>query len=183
MQRTVDEHARSPLASTSCADCHMPWTGEGDIRHRSHAFASTRSARALARAVSVRAHRDGTDLVFDLDLNGVGHAFPTGDLFRRIALSVEAIGPTGRTTPIAVRYLAKHFRLGKTGPGLYGKTIVDDDRVTGPTQIAVDISAAGDRPVRWRAVYQRIEHPTSSDESKAVSAEDVVLAEGEPSAR
>lgn len=53
--------------------------------HRSYGFAATRDPDFLRQAA--RAVRDGaTTLVLPLAPGAVGHAFPTGDLFRRLEL-------------------------------------------------------------------------------------------------
>jgi hypothetical protein len=187
MQSTVQEHARSPHAETPCAGCHMPWTGAGDERHRSHAFAATRSPAALAAAIHVRVTRDkgeqGEDEArFALAPEGVGHALPTGDLFRRIALVVTAVDAHGAEVARSVEYLGRRFGAARTGSGVYETACIEDDRLTEPTEVSVPLPRAPHAvtPVtmRWRVVYQRIEHPNGQDESAALSGSDVILSEG-----
>ncbi len=178
MQSTITEHARSPHASTPCASCHMPWKGQGQGRHRSHAFALTRDPAALARALSVRVAREGAGVRFSLAPQGVGHAMPTGDLFRRIALVVETPGAEGTRRTRSVDYLGRRFGLVPQRKGVYTLGCIEDDRLEGPTDVLLPVPAGAGSSLRWRVVYQRIEHPTSNDESTAVSGGDVVLAEG-----
>lgn len=58
MQLTLAEHARSPYASWSCAECHMPRVEGPRGPHRSHAFAVSRDEAMIAappsRAPSAR---------------------------------------------------------------------------------------------------------------------------------
>ncbi|HVH97880.1 MAG TPA: multiheme c-type cytochrome, partial [Enhygromyxa sp.] len=89
MQTTMREHQASPHADRSCATCHMP--------SADHAFGSTRDDEAMRRAVSITARRDGDALVLTLTPIGVGHAFPTGDLFRRLELHAELVSRDGET--------------------------------------------------------------------------------------
>lgn len=67
----------------------------------------------------------------------------------------------------------------KRGAGIYGRGFAVDSRLTGETQVTVDVPevARGER-VRWRVTYQRIEHPGVAGAS-AVSGGDVVLAGGD----
>lgn len=179
MQSTVDEHARSPLASIACADCHMPRI-DG---HRSHRFAMSGHPSIIRDAARVEVQRSGpTALRVVIAARGVGHAFPTGDLFRRIEVSAEAVGPEYNVVDRQVRYLTRHFERRDVGRGIMMPFLVLDDRVgPGAEPRVVDIElgpeAAG-LPIAWRVAYQRVEHPISVDGHDAVVADEVVLAEG-----
>jgi hypothetical protein len=95
MQATASEHAASGRSETACAGCHMPMVGEGARRHRSHAFASTRDPQQIARALTVTAARRGERASLMIAAGEVGHAFPTGDLFRRLAVTAVVVGEDG----------------------------------------------------------------------------------------
>jgi len=116
MQTTVTEHKDSPYSDRSCADCHMPWVGDGKARHRSHAFASTRSPAAQAEALHIEASRTGGAVHILLSPGEVGHAYPTGDMFRRLAVRAEAVTTSGALLARRERYLARHFDR-RRGPG------------------------------------------------------------------
>lgn len=94
LQDTVGEWSRSTAAAQGrgCVDCHMPWIGEGRGRHRSHAFPGVHDPEQLARAVEVQmqARRQGGTIHVLARIEGreLGHAFPTGDLFRSAVLRV-----------------------------------------------------------------------------------------------
>jgi hypothetical protein len=97
MQDTFGEWSRSAhaRAGTSCQDCHMPWrTAPDGTRYRDHGFPGGRDPALLARAatVTVTAQRIGSNgrvlVRTQVQPADVGHAFPTGDLFRRVELTV-----------------------------------------------------------------------------------------------
>ena len=67
MQRTVTEHAASRFAVAS-------------------------DPAMLRRALVVHVTRRGDAVAFDLAPGEVGHAVPTGDLFRRLVLVAEVVG-------------------------------------------------------------------------------------------
>lgn len=174
MQSTIAEHAESPVSDRSCADCHMPLGGG----RRGHGFAASRVPDEVRKAVHIAAERTGpTTVRVTLLPRDLGHAFPTGDLFRRIEISAEVAGPDEIVLASANRYLARHF-----APG--GRHLLRDDRVTGAGTV-VDLDAgppAAGRMIVWRVAYQRVAHPSGIDESEAVLEDEIVLAGGRLSA-
>ncbi|MBL9026414.1 MAG: hypothetical protein JNL21_29730 [Myxococcales bacterium] len=174
MQSTVSEHAESSLRATSCASCHMQVDGE---RRSSHVFAASRSPELMRAAVRVAAERiSPTAVRVSLAPVGVGHALPTGDLFRRIEVSVEAFGPDNLVISSARRYLTRHFEMKKGGAG---KRLVLDDRLTGERALELDLGAeAAGHPIAWRIGYQRVAHPEGAAHEDAVLEDDMELASG-----
>jgi hypothetical protein len=178
MQSTVSEHAASASAATACGACHMPRGADG---HRSHAFAASRDPAMLRSAVNVRATRGPTKVRLHLAPGAAGHAFPTGDLFRRLVVVAEAVGDDWAVSGEASRALERRFKMSAVSPGHVGRVLVGDDRV-GPRD-AQDVElelgdAARGRTIAWRVEYQRVEHPLGADDSAAVVAESTVVAEG-----
>lgn len=175
MQSTVSEHAASPFAGQSCADCHMP-----RVRgRRVHGFESTRDPEALRAAITVATSRvDGRRVRIDLRARGVGHAFPTGDLFRRVEVSAEAVGPDLFQVATASRQLTRHFDVTKS-TALSRRELTLDDRLDAKTrQVVLDLGpAAAPFPVVWRVVYQRVAHPLVGDGEARIESE-VELASG-----
>jgi hypothetical protein len=155
MQTTAREHRRSPASREACATCHMP-AREG---RRSHAFAEVRDPVWLRRMLEVRAERAGEDRVrLTLTQTAPGHAFPTGDLFRRLEVGCELVSGDGAIEQRAVRHLARHFLL---VPGTIGRELVGDDRVfDDPRAIECDMKpvSPADRGavVAWWVSYQRV---------------------------
>jgi hypothetical protein len=175
MQATITEHARSSASGVACAGCHMRAAPSG---RRSHVFAASRDPSALAAAVRIAASREGASRVrVVLSPSGAGHAFPTGDLFRRVEVLAEIDGPDHVSLGRDVRYLARHFDL-KTKTA--GRRLVRDDRVRDrPVEVELDLgAAAAGRPIAYRVAYQRVDHPNGIDEEDAQVDGEIVLAEG-----
>ena len=178
MQSTLSEHAASPFAQTPCAGCHMPMV-DG---HRSHAFAASRSDAALKRALSVEATRKGPLLQLTLELNGVGHALPTGDLFRRLRIEAEHIGGDNNIVATQQRFLARHFENRPTVASLR-RTVTSDDRPGGsdvghqPLDVRFDFGPAAER-IGWSVYFERVLHPAPDQQHEAVIAETVLVARG-----
>ncbi|MBI5609188.1 MAG: hypothetical protein HY902_09955 [Deltaproteobacteria bacterium] len=100
-QATFAEWADSRQAKLGlrCHDCHMPpQRADGGEPWRSHAFPGADSDLLLqAVQVQAQAHAtaEGTQVEFTVT-NRAGHAYPTGDLFRRALLEVRPTGtPNG----------------------------------------------------------------------------------------
>jgi hypothetical protein len=178
MQMTVDEHRVSPAAGRSCASCHMP-IARG---RRSHRFAASRDEAMLRSAVRVDARRDGTRVEVRLASLVEGHAFPTGDLFRRVEILAEAVAPREVLAASATRYLARHFPFAPVAPGgPRARSFGPDDRLRQePVAVVLDLGEpARDLPVRYRVAYQRVAHPRSADEQASEIDGEVVLSQGE----
>ena len=185
MQRTVSEHAASPLADKSCADCHMPVVDGPRGRHRSHTFAETRDPAWLRRALVASAVRVGDgEVQVSLSLRDVGHAFPTGDLFRRLSVTADAVGDDQRSLASATRYLGRHFGVGSALDLRPIRVELADDRpgAHGPQPTMTVALALGPRatgaPVVWRVALERVLHVSDGRESSATIASEVELARG-----
>ncbi len=183
MQATVSEHSASSRAAEPCAACHMPVVGgDGPAPHRSHLFAASRDPALLRAAVRVTTERPtASSLVVTLEPGRVGHAFPTGDLFRRLIVSAEALGDDWTVIGEASRSLHRRFAWREVAPGQAVRHMVGDDRVGvgPPVPLGFELGeAARGRAIAWRVEYQRVEHPVAADDSDAVVAESIVVAEG-----
>ncbi|MFO0591839.1 MAG: hypothetical protein U0441_30105 [Polyangiaceae bacterium] len=158
MQTTVREHARSKGADRGCADCHMPLVSG----RRSHAFAEVRDPAWLRERLHASAARvDEGTVRITLVQSDPGHAFPTGDLFRRLAVGCEVRSSRGEVLARDVRYPRRHFDV---TTGMFGRVLTADDRVfDAPVEIDLDVSAAAERiapgggaKVRWWVIHQRV---------------------------
>jgi len=183
MQTTLSEHSRSAFSDASCADCHMP--RQGSDRHRSHAFASTRDPSAIARAVRVVAERDAGVVRIHVSPERVGHAFPTGDLFRRLRVTAEVV-VAGRVVRREQRFLARHFARRAQQSGALRRELSYDDRPGASAEhggaVAVELDLASfavERPIRWQVSYERVQHLQGDGEDEATVAGSVLLASGE----
>ena len=167
MQSTMDEHAASRFADRSCVDCHS-----------SHRFAGSRDPEMLKSAVEVAAERDGPGTVtVTLRAGHVGHAFPTGDLLRRLEVGATTVGGE-RTTR---RFLARHFGRKRQSSGIALRGELADDRVPAngePRRVTLRVPDAAGREIRWWVRYQRVAHHRSFDPAGALLDADVELAAG-----
>jgi hypothetical protein len=183
MQSTVSEHAASPYAGVACAGCHMPLVqGKDGHAHRSHVFAASRDPALLRSAVRVSAARVGEgEVEIRLSPAGLGHAFPTGDLFRRLAVVAEAVGPEANVVAEDTRYLARRFgkAAGKGGHPI--KVMLADTRVSAGADKVVRLSLGPEAKgfsIAWRVAYQRVEHPIDDEKDAAVVEGEVEIAAG-----
>ncbi len=190
MQETVREHAASWARDYACADCHMPWVDDGAGRgHRSHQFVASRDPEMLARAVGVAARRIGpTEVELTLTPGAAGHAFPTGDLFRRLELRVWVLGVDGPHKPQR-RHLGRQF-AGGAHSGVMSREQLADTRVhaepvilrfdlthgpTPPTPICEDLTRSS---VAWELRYQRVAFPDAYRAGGAKLDGEVIVAHG-----
>jgi hypothetical protein len=174
MQSTILEHHDSADAATPCAGCHMPAAGA----RRDHRFEVSRGGALLLGSLRAEARREGpTRITLRLAALRPGHALPTGDLFRRLELSAEALGPDGMVLGSGTRYLARHFELRR---GHAGRRLVSDDRLRDePVTIELDVGEEGQgRAIAWRVAYQRVGHPEGVGDEDAVLEGEVPLASG-----
>lgn len=189
MQATVQEHKNSWAAAYPCADCHMPWVDDGEGRgHRSHRFAASRDPALLARAVGVSARRLAGDIVeLTLTPNAAGHAFPTGDLFRRLELRVQLLDHDDPRPPLR-RTLGRSFGQ-RPHNGIMTRAEIADTRVHHePITVRFDLHDA--RPaadlcedlapawVSWELRYQRVAFPDPRREFGAQLDGEVIVAHG-----
>ena len=146
MQRTRTEHARSPMSRVACTGCHMPAAGG----HKSHAFGGGRDPAWLASALDVRAARDAGSVTLTIGPGVVGHAVPTGDLFRRLVVGVETVDASGAVASKDERALGRRFAV-----ALDRRVEVSNERPGANGPISVTLRA-GDGRARWFVRYQRV---------------------------
>ncbi|WP_437986970.1 multiheme c-type cytochrome [Sorangium sp. So ce117] len=186
MQLTLTEHAASAYADVPCARCHMPLAGEGPSAHRSHAFASSRDPEAARRALRVQAERASpTAARLTLRTAHVGHAFPTGDLFRRLLVRAEVLGEDYAVIASARRFLARRFAETPGPLGARARTTASDDRPGAPAlagaPVVVELElgpAAAQLPIQYEIVYQRVAHASDGREEDAIIESEVSLVRG-----
>ena len=172
MQRTASEMLASPHADRSCADCHFPAAD--------HSLASSRDPAAARAALEVTAARDGEDLLLTLEPHDVGHAFPTGDLYRRLKLHAE-LRVGGVVVDEHTRYLARHFAPWRRDDGSLDPAYawpVRDDRVTERTTIRLPLRGDGGGVVTWWVDYERVDDRDHAHPERSTLASEVRLDEG-----
>lgn len=176
LQKTVAEWRASRFAGRSCQGCHMPAVrGPDNKAHKSHAFAAFRDPALLAAAVKVklaaRRLRGQIIVTATLAAGEIGHAFPTGDMFRRAVFTVRA----GRAS--AHDELRRYFAATLTGDGrrhLLGE--VEDTRVPAPgagpaRQLRFVLEDATATTVEWQLDLFRLD----PRDAKARSLDDAAV--------
>jgi hypothetical protein len=181
LQSTVTEYRNSPAYGKGCASCHMPRVG--DQGHRNHQFLSSRDDSLIRSAVNVKAYRIAPSKVEITLVSKVrGHKFPTGDLFRRLEVLVEAVSPDESVLVSKSVYLGRHFPWRSPARGMAARrTVGADDRLTEiPRTLTLDLGPRAKHAlIRYRISYQRVAHPTSEGETDAVVDREVVVASGQ----
>jgi hypothetical protein len=162
----------------------LPTASESGEVHRGHGFhvvGEPRMLRAAARISGVReVDEQGRAIVrVTLEPRAVGHAFPTGDLFRRLLVRVES----DDDRCVAERILARHFALARSKGGSAIRVEVDDDRVgldRKPRIVELALpSACVNQPLRWSVIYQRVLDVPIGNEQGAKIWDQVELASHE----
>lgn len=159
MQDTLGEHARTSFADKPCQTCHMPLVPSKDGgTHRSHAFRVQGDTAMLAQAVKVVgtevAHHQ---LALSIAPGEIGHAFPTGDLYRQVELRFTQIDAIGRPTGTPTSYtLTRKFEMQRHQPGNVAVNHqTSDSRLTAQAQYRIPL-APDARKVKWQIVWQRL---------------------------
>jgi len=125
-----------------------------------HGFAASRDPLSLASAVVVSAHRPTAQtVVLTVEPGIVGHAFPTGDPFRRLVIEVDA-QRAGASLPVERLILARTIE-NRRAHGLYAKRVVTHDNRVGaadanPT-LHINTPEFADSVLVWRVVYERLD--------------------------
>jgi hypothetical protein len=165
MQTTIREHASSKSAAMACTGCH-----------RSHAIAEVRDPEWLAAHLDVKAEIRGDRARLTLTQTAPGHAFPTGDLFRRLEVGVELHDAAGNVVRREVKHLARHW---ENGHGPAGRVLVADDRVfDAPSEVDLGYVPVG-VSVAWWVKIQRVAQVGSGvDPASATIESEVPLHSG-----
>jgi D-alanyl-D-alanine dipeptidase len=178
MQSTFTEweaYRRAGGAGT-CQSCHMP--GGDHAMHGAHDVELLR--RAIDVAVDVAPSADGRAVTFALTSTGVGHRFPTGDLFRHLTLEVREAGGEGAWRTVDRVGRSFETRMDSVTFAAHKIETANTTLVPGePRLVTVD---AGGAPLAWRLRYH---YGSERDELQARASYDllvVTLREGEVAA-
>jgi hypothetical protein len=186
MQATLHEHDASTARDVPCANCHMPLVGAGASQHRSHAFPGGHDPEFVKAGLRVRAERHAANRVtFVLQTERVGHAFPTGDLFRRLEVSVEAVGSDYQAIGTARRYLSRHWSEKRQLARVVREVKRDDRPSDTPLRVELELELGpAERallaalPLAFRVAYQRVQHPRSEADEDSVLDGEIEIASG-----
>lgn len=160
VQKTLSEHEASEFAGVSCSDCHMP-ARDG---HKDHRIIAGHAPETLGRAVHVEVARRGPRGVHLSLRVDAGHAFPTGDMFRRARLLVFAENAEGKIVGDVERTFGRTWGGLRGGEHAGGRTQTSDTRIRGSWEEEVafeELPSSGSAPtsiarVRWSLVYERL---------------------------
>jgi hypothetical protein len=147
MQLTVTEHRESAAADRQCASCHMARTGA----RASHRFDVSRNPAFLRGALATVVKRTSIGVDVLLSPRDVGHAFPTGDMFRRVIVRAEVLGLENEVVVVRERVFGRTFTLGPTT-----KETARDTRLVGETRAHFAFGSLRPARVRVRVLYQRL---------------------------
>jgi hypothetical protein len=154
VQKTLSEHEASSFSGVSCADCHMP-SRDG---HKDHRFVAGHAPQTLGRAVHVDAtRRDARTVRVSVQVDA-GHAFPTGDMFRRARLLVFVENADAQIVGDAERTFGRTWGGVRNGEHAGARTQTSDTRIRGRWEqdIVFDDVHFPIAHVRWSLVYERL---------------------------
>lgn len=155
MQATYSEWLGSGFSGTTCQQCHL-YSGS----NQSHRFPGGHDKQLLTQAVRLEAERNAEGkLHLRIFTVGIGHAFPTGDLFRTLRISLFA-----HQRPIREILLGKRFenRPAKKGNGhLANKFLVEDSTIPAPA--VGDFVSMRDYLIEWPADATHVRYEMSLD--------------------
>lgn len=133
--------------------------------HRDHRFPGGYDPDFARRAVRVQAQREAGRVVLDLTPTPP-HAVPTGDLFRRLRLTVTDAG--GGVTH---RFFGRRFRR----DGTLLEEVRDDRLHVARRRVSVPVPPG---TVRWELALERVAYATDEDPERDVVESALVLARG-----
>lgn len=179
LQNTMEEWRSSTAAANGrgCVDCHMD----------GHAFAGFDDRALLEKAVRVRirARRRGDQVLVNasfLPRPELGHAFPTGDMFRVAILRIR-LGDEETTYELR-RHFATVSIEEPDGTVAFRVGQAADTRVmplpAAPRRVELSVPAA-EGPLRWRLELHRL--PPALAEARALEDTTRVIAQGRVAVR
>lgn len=161
MQDTHAEHAASKYADVPCQTCHMPRVEDAaGNSHADHRFAVMNDSAFLAQAARVElVERTAERVLVSLTPGRIGHAFPTGDLFRRAELRLNVNSSNAQEQSRASYVLQRVYGY---DPTTRSRRVLSDTRLGPATRDddatrVVDLALAAEgRTIHWQLVWQRM---------------------------
>ncbi|MDP3273850.1 MAG: multiheme c-type cytochrome [Deltaproteobacteria bacterium] len=195
MQDTFGEWQRAVASgmTETCQSCHMPWVrGPEGRRHRSHRFEGSRSQALLSSALitDVRATRRAHGVLTAHVLvraDHVGHAVPTGDVFRRLVVRVWLDQNQSESREIVyARQYESRYERDPAGELRWVRREVQDTRVQPPSQALVsprEVHFANVTPsthtLHWRIEHQLMPPEQAASKHIADAVNRMLIREGE----
>ncbi|MBL8600939.1 MAG: hypothetical protein JNK72_03350 [Myxococcales bacterium] len=172
----------------SCQSCHMPWVeGPNGRRHRSHRFVGGADPALVRQAVSVRLvpgrTADAVEAAVSLVPGRLGHAFPTGDLFRRVELRVWADDDEAHAqTVVYARAFAPVLERSPRGAMLFVRRQSRDTRVMPPGLGAPEVETLrfgrDTRTLNFRLQYLLMPTPMAASHGIGTPENQLTVEEG-----
>lgn len=173
LQRTLTEHAASAARDRTCQECHLPRRGD----HADHRFPGLGDPALMRRALRTRVRavageRGALRVEVVLRARELGHAFPTGDMFRQARFEAR------RGPDVATERLQRWFAR-VPGDDAFYLAEVDDTRVPpdGPRAFTLALPP-GEGPLRWRLDVWRLDPATAARRGLAERVVRVPVASG-----
>jgi hypothetical protein len=176
----MGEHAQSANSAKPCQDCHMPRVAsQKGPPHRKHDFRVLGNADLMSRAVVVDKVEIKDDALYlDLALGTIGHAFPTGDLYRRVDVRAMAVDDQGKTIGKgSSQLLRRTFGPAFEGPNKAVPIEREDGRLTGPKHIVLPLPK-GTTHARYEIVWQRLPPEMAKKFGMNMNDHEMVVREG-----
>lgn len=127
--------------------------------HKDHRFVAGHApTEMIAKAVHVSVARSsGSSLRISIRVDA-GHAFPTGDMFRRARLQVFAEDSRGTIIGDAERIFGRTWGGETTGPHAGRRKETSDTRIRNAYEdtLAFDTKPGAIARIRWSLVYERV---------------------------
>lgn len=180
MQDTLGEHRRSAYASTPCQGCHMPLVpSKKGGSHRAHGFKVQEDKAMLARGVSVKVALLGPGEVrLMLAPGAIGHAFPTGDLFRQVELRAIPLDDADRPLPGGSReVLGRTFAPARVAQEILPRVEVADTRLREQKLYSLPVPRET-RRARYQIVWQKMPPAIAARLGMSAADHEVVVSEG-----
>lgn len=151
--RSEWQHSGAARRGETCASCHMPRSAAGHVDHRALGVSAELLARSLG--ITARVSRDGGEVVLRLTLRtrNVGHAVPTGDVFRQLVVRAEA-GGEARSVALQRYFGVRH------ADGDLRMSEIDDTRVLPGRARVVTLrlpAVPRGEPIQWSVAHARLD--------------------------
>jgi nitrate/TMAO reductase-like tetraheme cytochrome c subunit len=147
MQNTYQEWRayRAAGGKGDCVSCHMP-----DGRH---SFVGSHDVEVLRGALEVGVERRDAGLELSLSSRGVGHHFPTGDMFRHLAVEVDCGAGF-----VAVERLGREYESAARPDGAGHRQVLVRDTALRPNETRRVVLPEGALRYRVRYFYALERH-------------------------
>jgi len=173
MQSTFSEWLayRDAGGAETCQSCHMPGGR--------HGMAGSRDVGWLRRALVVTVVGAPAGSTLTLASAGVGHRFPTGDLFRHLTVEVRSLrgdsqdGDGDDDEWRVIDRVGRTFETRLSGATLLAEKVETADTSLVPGAPRIVVLPACDRPLAWRVRYH---YGSERDEERGFVPADALVA-------